>query len=162
MANGDYIVVRGGADSYLYVAISNVSTDEFDYTSATSGTANGTDGAYIPAFSVTSFSDGGFTIGPPNAGDCQIISIKTFLEESASTPFNVIVNGDRENGAGENDALSTRVPPIIKWWDASGATATQSDTSKVTFSTTNNFDLYVISGGQVGDTGGEAICMLYF
>jgi len=162
LANGDYIVVRGGADDYLYVAISNVQTDEFDYTSATSGAANGTDGAYIPAFDITGFTDGGFTINAPTAGYCQLLSIKTYISSTTSSAFNVVINGDRENGAGENNSLGTRVPPFIRWWDASSATAGESSLSKVTFLTGGDFNVYKISGGTVGDTGGPAICILQF
>ena len=143
------------------MAISNVSTDEFDYTSATSGTANGTDGAYIPAFDITSFSDTSFTVNPPTTGDCQIISIKAYIDAVGDDSFTVIVNGDRENGAGENDALNTRVPPSIVWWDASSSTVTENKTTGLSFSKTANFDTYTISGGDIG-TFGEAICMLLF
>ena len=162
LSSGDYIVVRGGADDYRYVTISNVTSNAFDYVSATSGTASGTDGAYIPAFDITGFAADGFTVNPPSTGDCQLLSMKYYLVASEDSPVNVVINGDRENGAGENDATDTRIPPLIKWFDASGGTAAQSDLSKVTFSTTGTYSTYVISGGSVGDTGGEAICVFHF
>jgi hypothetical protein len=88
--------------------------------------------------------------------------MKWFLLESDATTASIIINGDRENGAGENDANDTRYPPRIQWWDASTDPATQSDTTKVSFSTAGNYSTYIISGGQIGQSGGEAICTFYF
>ena len=76
LSNGDYIVVQGGVDSNHYVAISNVSTNSFDYTSAGSGTSTGNDAAYITAFNISGTpNDAGYTIEAPGAGNPQCISL---------------------------------------------------------------------------------------
>ena len=60
----------------IFASFTDVSTNQFDYTSATSGTANGTDGAYIPAVKSTSVGTSASTIESPNAGNVQVNSIK--------------------------------------------------------------------------------------
>jgi hypothetical protein len=63
------------------------------------------------------------------------------------------MNGSQENGSGDDNALDTKYPPIIVWWDTSSGTSSQNSSAKVTFSTTTNFNQCTISGGSI-DTGG--------
>jgi hypothetical protein len=148
LTTGDYIVVRGGADNYLYVTITNVTTNAFDYISATSGTANGTDGAYVPAFDVTAVSDSTITVASPSSGDCQLISMAVYISSDETDPktFTVPLNA-LSNGAGGNSALNTRIPPSVRAYNVGSGTSSWITTTTVTFNTSANHNVYSISGG---------------
>ena len=145
LSNGDYIVVRGGADNYLYVAISNVSTNQFDYTSATSGTANGTDGAYIPAVKSTSVGTSASTIESPNAGNVQVNSIKINTGNViGGSVYTLTMPQSITNGAGENNSLVTSNIPVVQAYRLDSG---QMDTSVYDVAnTSNNFNQFPVSG----------------
>ena len=112
LTSGDYIVVRGGADSYLYVIISNVSSNSFDYISATTATTTGTDGAYVPAARVVSINDDQATIASPSAGDIQIGYIKYINATTKTTnSFDLTLPQGINNGVGGNNSYETQSPP---------------------------------------------------
>ena len=141
---GDYIVVRGGSDTYLYVAISNVSTNAFDFTSGTSGTSSGSDLAYIPAFKATSFSDTAGTVQVASAGNCQLNSIAMTTGTATGATFVLSVPDSITNGAGDNQSLITENPPIVQCWklDTGGFNAS----GTVSVNTSAPFNRFTVGG----------------
>tara|TARA_R110002153_G_scaffold187960_1_gene340938 strand:+ start:529 stop:1215 length:687 start_codon:yes stop_codon:yes gene_type:complete len=112
LTNGDYIVVRGGADSYLYREITFIDVDTFTYTSATTATITGTDGAYVPAARVVSIDDDQATIASPSAGDIQIGYIKYINATTKfTTSFDLTLPQGINNGVGGNNSFETQSPP---------------------------------------------------
>jgi hypothetical protein len=149
------------SSDYLYVTVGAPDANTLTCTVPATGGTSGTDGVYIPALDITSFSDAGVTVNSPTVGNTQIQSIKVYLSAAESTTFVLIMNGSQENGSGDDNALDTKYPPIIVWWDTSSGTSSQNASTKVTFSTTTNFNQCTISGGGI-DTGGAAICRIDF
>ena len=145
---GDFIVVRGGVDSYLYVAISNVTTNEFDYTSATSGTANGTDAAYIPAFGVSVFSGVTSTVVAPSAGNIQMISMVVARGIDFTTNFILNMPNTITNGSGANTSATNQNPPIIAVFNLSNGSFLTSVT--VAVNTSSNFSRFTLGGLAAG------------
>ena len=114
LSTGDYIVVRGGADSYLYVSITSTGANTFTYTSATTATTTGTDGAYVPAFKLTTVSKLGATIEAPGAGDCQLLSMTFQTGTGLSQTFvTFVLPADIENGGGGNTDLQDKNIPAV-------------------------------------------------
>ena len=145
---GDFIVVRGGVDSYLYVAISNVTTNEFDYTSATSGTANGTDAAYIPAFGVSVFSGVTSTVVAPSAGNIQMSSMVVARGIDFTTNFILNMPNTITNGSGANTSATNQNPPIIACFNLSNGGFLTSVT--VAVNTSSNFSRFTLGGLSAG------------
>jgi hypothetical protein len=110
---GDFIVVRGGSDTYLYVEISNVSTNAFDFTSGTSGNASGSDLSYIPAAKLTTVSEAGATLEVPSAGNIQINSMAISTGQKTSSEFILTCPDDIENGSGDNTSLIGQNIPMV-------------------------------------------------
>ena len=161
LTSNDYVVIRGMSSDYIYVQITVTNVNTFTCTVADSGGTSGTEGVYIPACKASSLSDAGVTLTPPSSGNIQIISAKIFIDAAETGTFVLIVNGDIDNGAGDNDALNTKNPPLMSWWDASTATVVMNASTKVSFSKSTNFSQFNIDGGSI-DTGGEAICRITF
>ena len=145
---GDFIVVRGGVDSYLYVAISNVTTNEFDYTSATSGTANGTDAAYIPAFGVSVFSGVTSTVVAPSAGNIQMSSMVVARGTEFTAQFTLNMPNTITNGSGANTSATNQNPPIIACFNLSNGGFLTSVT--VAVNTSSNFSRFSLGGLATG------------
>ena len=145
---GDFIVVRGGVDSYLYVAISNVTTNEFDYTSATSGTANGTDAAYIPAFGVSVFSGVTSTVVAPSAGNIQMSSMVVARGTEFTAQFTLNMPNTITNGSGANTSATNQNPPIIACFNLSNGGFLTSVT--VAVNTSSNFNQFILGGLATG------------
>ena len=143
LSTGDYIVVRGGADSYLYVDITSTGANTFTYTSATSATTTGTDGAYVPAFKLTTVSKTGATIIAPGAGDCQLLSM-TFQTGGAlsQTYVEFVMPADIENGAGGNTDLQDKNIPSV----GIVINGTTNSGGSVSFSTTGTFNTFRVEG----------------
>ena len=110
---GDFIVVRGGADDYLYVTISNVTTDEFDYTSATSGAANGSDCSYVPAAKIVNYTMTGADLEVASAGNIQVNSMAITRADQFTSTFDLNCPSDIKNGSGENASKNLNNIPII-------------------------------------------------
>ena len=144
LTNGDFIVVRGGVDSYLYVTVSNVSTNEFDYTSSTSGAATGADAAYIPAAKVTSFTGTTATVSSPSAGNIQILSMTVTRGTEFTADFTLTMPSSIGNGAGANTSITNQNPPIISCWNISNGSPLTSPS--VTCNTSSNFNVFTLGG----------------
>ena len=146
LTSGDYIVVRGGADSYLYANITSTGTDTFTYTSATSATTFGEDGAYVPAFKLSSVTKTTVTIDEPSSGNTQLLSMTFSTEQVGGSFITVTVPNTIENGAGGNTDLFDKNNPVVSNAIA-GATSTA---AAVSFSTTSNFNQFKIEGLNPG------------
>jgi len=145
LTSGDYIVVRNMGDTdYVYGAISNVSTNSFDITNAVnSGDTSGTAGVYIPAFKVSTLSDSAITIASPSSGNCQLISMTVYIDDSQTAPKTLTLpSNSLNNGAGQNGSLATRVPPSFRAYGGGSAIGDAS----YTFSTTTNHNVYSLGG----------------
>jgi collagen type VII alpha len=145
LTSGDYVVVRNMGDTdYVYGAISNVSTNSFDITNAVnSGDTSGTAGVYIPAFKVSTLSDSAITIASPSSGNCQLISMTVYIDDSQTAPKTLTLpSNSLNNGAGQNGSLATRVPPSFRAYGGGSAIGDAS----YTFSTTTNHNVYSLGG----------------
>ncbi len=136
---GDFIVVRGGADDYLYVTISNVTTDEFDYISATSGAATGSDCSYVPAAKITNYTLAtGATLEVASAGNIQVNSISITRKDIFSTTFVLTTPNDIKNGSGANSSEFLINPPIISATKQEAGTGSQLNNVKCNTSGINS------------------------
>ena len=144
LTSNDYIVVRGGSDTYLYaqVTVSNVNT--FTFTSGTSGTSSGSDLAYIPAAKITALDQGSGTLQVASAGNIQINSISLSTGTKTSSTFSLTVPNTINNGAGANDALTNQNPPIVGVYRLSDGGFNASGT--VSVNTGSPFNRYVVGG----------------
>ena len=159
---GDYVIIRNMSEDYSYLAIQTVPTvNTFTVTVADSGGSSGTEGAYIPAFDISSFTDTALTIEAPSAGNCQLMSLTHFIDTMENTSVLVTVPSNAlTNGAGGNNSLNTRVPPQATAHDLSGGTASQIGNTTIQFSTTANHNVYTVTGGL--DTFDNIIYNLQF
>ena len=137
---GDYVIIRNMSEDYSYLAIQTVAdVNTFTVTVADSGGTSGTEGAYIPAFDISSFTDTALTIEAPSAGNCQLMSLTHFIDTMENTSVLVTVPSNAlTNGAGGNNSLNTRVPPQATAHDLSGGTASKIGNTTIQFSTTGN------------------------
>ena len=133
---------------YTYLEIATVTTNSFTCTVADTGGTSGSDGAYIPAFDVSTVSDTTITVESPSAGNCQLISMSVYINSDETDPKTLTVPLNAlSNGAGGNSALNTRVPPDVRAYNVGSSTSSWLTTTTVTFSTTANHNVYSISGG---------------
>ena len=147
LSSGDYIVVRGGVDVYLYTRITYINSDSFTYISNTSGTVTGTDGAYIPAVGVSSISDEQVTIDVPNTSNIQIGYIK-YISSSfkSSNFFSLNLPQGITNGVGGNSSFETQSPPTSIVFDGNG-TYNSSATIQIKGTNGSGFNEIIISAG---------------
>ena len=144
---------------YLEVTVSNSNT--FTVTVADSGDTSGTEGAYIAAFDISSLTDTALTLESPSAGNVQIISLVHFIDTMEDTSVTITMPSNAiSNGAGGNNSLATRVPPSVDYYDCGTGTASRIGNSTISFDTTNNHNVYTLSGGL--DTFGDTMYTLQF
>ena len=112
LAAGDFVVIRNMSEDYSYLEIQSVTTNTFTLTVADSGDTSGTEGAYIPAFDVSSLTDTALTLAAPTVGNVQLISLTHFIDNMEDTSVTLTLPSNAlSNGAGGNNSLATRVPP---------------------------------------------------
>ena len=159
---GDYVIIRNMSEDYSYLALQTVAdVNTFTLTVANSGGTSGTEGAYIPAFDISSLTDTALTLEAPSAGNVQLMSLTHFLDTMSDTSVTVTVPSNAlTNGAGGNNSLATRVPPQVRAHDLSAGTASQIGNTVVQFSTTANHNVYTVTGGL--DTFDNVIYTLQF
>jgi len=145
LSSGDYVVVRNMSSDYLYLSASNVTTNAFDLTGvANSGDTSGTEGAYVPAFKVSSFDENGITIEAPTVGTAQVNSVQITTPTKTNTTLTVTMPTSISNGAGGNSSLYNQIPPVIQGWRLSNG---QQNTSvAVTLNTSTDFNQFDIGG----------------
>jgi len=146
---GDYVIIRNMSEDYSYLALQTVAdVNTFTVTVADSGDTSGTEGAYIPAFDISSLTDTALTLEAPSAGNCQLMSLTHFIDTMENTSVLVTVPSNAlSNGAGGNNSLATRVPPQATAHNLSGGTASQIGNTVVQFSTSGNHNIYTVTGG---------------
>ena len=113
LTSNDYVVIRGGSDTYLYVQITVSNTSTFTFQSGTNANANGTDLIYIPAAKITALDQGGGTLQVASAGNIQVNSISLSTGTKTSSTFSLTVPTTLNNGAGGNSQLTDQNPPIV-------------------------------------------------
>ena len=118
LTTGDYVVIRGGTDSYLYAQVTVSNSNEFTFVSATSG-ASGSDLAYIPAFGISSYTESGATVSAPSNGNCQLLSMSATTGTTTSSTFALVVPSSISNGAGDNNSATDQNPPLVQAWKLS-------------------------------------------
>ena len=142
---GDYVVIRGGADNYLYTLIANVTTDSFDYASATSGNINGTDGAYIPAVKSTNVGTSSSTIESPNAGNVQVNSIRVYTGGViGGSEYSLTMPQSIDNGAGANSTKASSNIPVCQAYRMD--TGQMEPSVYIIANTSNNFNIFPVGG----------------
>ena len=133
---------------YTYLEIATVTTNSFTCTVADSGDTSGSDGAYIPAFDITSMSDTALTFVSPSAGNVQLISFTHFIESSENAAITVTVPSNAiSNGAGGNSAINNKIIPILAGYNVQSSGFAILSGLGLSFSTTANFNQYTVSGG---------------
>ena len=133
---------------YLYVAVSNVSANNFDYTSASSGAATGTDAAYIPAFAVSPFTGTSATVKAASAGNIQMVSMVVARGIEFTTNFVLSMPTNIESGTGANTSLTNQNPPIVACFNLSNGSFLTSPTIAV--ETSSNFQRFTLGGLSAG------------
>jgi hypothetical protein len=142
LTNGNHIVVRGGVDNYLYAIISNVSANQFNYTSTTSGTTTGVNAAYIPAITTSDVSQGGVTILAPSSGDIQVLSISATTGPKSNSSFVLTMPQGITNGSGTNTSVTNQIPPQAGTWNLSNGNF--NGASGIQINTGANFNSYTM------------------
>jgi len=162
LSAGDFVVIRNMSEDYSYLEIQTVpNVNSFTLTVANSGGTSGTEGAYIPAFDVSSLTNTALTIVSPSAGNAQLISMVVFLDQMEDSSITVTVPSNSiTNGAGKNNSLNSRVPASFDFYDVSGATSSKVGSATLSFSTTTNHNVYSLSGGL--DVFGDVLYTLQF
>ena len=143
LSTGDYIVIRNMSSDYTYVSVTALE-DTLTCTVANSGGTSGTEGAYIPAFKATSYSENGVTISSPNTGNCQVDSIQVTTPTKTNSNFNMIMPSSISNGAGGNNSLYYQNPPLVQVWALNNGN--QNTTAVITLNTSNNFNQFEVGG----------------
>ena len=147
-----------GDTDYVYGAISNVSTNAFDITNAVnSGDISGTAGAYIPAYSVSSVTEGdsgeiaAAAIDNPSNGNVQLHSIVAYAQ-SGNGQGNTITNvtftvpTGAAGGAGGYTSKESINPPFITVVGLDGSGTSQSVSATLSLNTTTNRNVITIGG----------------
>jgi len=148
LTSGDFVVIRNMSVDYSYLEVTVSNTNTFTVTVADSGGTSGTEGAYIPAFDVSSLTDTALTLESPSAGNCQLMSLTHFIDTMSDSSVVVTVPSNAlSNGAGGNNSLATRVPPQVRAHDLSASNAANIGNTTVQFSTTGNHNVYSVTGG---------------
>ena len=162
LSAGDFVVIRNMSEDYSYLEIQTVpNVNSFTLTVADSGGTSGTEGAYIPAFDVSSLTNTALTIASPSAGNAQLISMVVFLDQMEDASITVTVPSNSiTNGAGKNNSLNSRVPASFDFYDVSGATSSKVGSATLSFSTTTNHNVYSLGGGL--DVFGDVLYTLQF
>jgi hypothetical protein len=143
LTTGDYVLIRNMSADYQYLPIIVSDSNTFTVTVADAGGASGNEGAYVPCFEVTALTENNITLVSPSAGNCQLISINTYLQEPASNPA-ITVPAGISNGAGINTSLNTKNIPVATAFKTSdGGPYT---TFGYTFSTVGNYNVINTSG----------------
>ena len=143
LTSNDYVVIRGGSDTYLYVQITVSNSNTFTFQSGTNANASGTDLAYIPAAKLTSLDQGAGTLGVASAGNIQVNSISLSTGTKTSDTFILTVPNTINNGAGANDALTNQNPPIIGVYKLSDGG--QNTSAGVSVNTGSPFNRYTVT-----------------
>ena len=162
LSEGDFIVIRNMNVDYVYADVEITDANTFTVPNiANSGDTSGTEGAYIPAFDVSSLTDTALTLEAPSAGNCQLMSLTHFIDTMTDSSVLVTVPSNAlTNGAGGNNTLATRVPPQVRAHDLSSTTATNIGNTTVQFATAGPHNVYTVIGGL--DTFDNIIYNLQF
>ncbi len=113
---GDGVVIRNGAstDSYDFYIVQTASANSFTVTVADSGGTSGSGLAYIPSFSVTSWTSGtSMTLSSPTVGNSQLLSVTVCTVMSGSSFFVTVDGAGISNGGGVNSSVRTMNPPVV-------------------------------------------------
>ena len=143
LTTGDYVLIRNMSADYQYLPVTVTTSNAFTVTVADAGGASGTEGAYVPCFKVTALTENNITLVAPSAGNCQLISINTYLQEPASNPA-ITVPAGISNGAGINTSLNTKNIPVATAFKTSDGAPY--GTFGYTFSTVGNYNVINTSG----------------
>ena len=161
LTTGDYVVLRGFNVDYVYVSITSTGANTFTCTVTDTGATSGSDGAYVPAFDVSSLSETALTIEAPSAGNCQLLSAQVFINSSDTGTITVTVPSNAlENGAGENNSLDTRNVPQSEFYNVGGSQSSKIGSGGISFSTSANHNVYTLAGGL--DLFGPLLYTLHF
>ena len=158
---GDFVLIRNMSSDYSYLQIQSVTTDSFTLNVEDSGDTSGTKGAFIPAFDISKMTDTELTLESPSVGNVQLFSLVHFIEDMQDTLITITLPSNSiSNGGGENNSLSTRIPPSVDYYDCGTETASRIGNSTISFSTISNYNVYKLTGGL--DTFGDVLYSLQF
>ena len=162
LTTGDYVVIRNMSEDYSYESITSIDANHFSVTVADSGDTSGTEGAYIPAFDVSSLTDTALTLEAPSAGNCQLLSVNHFIDDMEDSSVTITVPSNAiSNGAGKNNSTATRNVPTVDCYNVDGSgNSSRLGAATISFSKTANFGTFTLSGGI--DTFGDILYCLKF
>ena len=161
LSTGDYVVIRNMSEDYSYVSITSTGANTFTCTVANSGGTSGTDGAYIPAFDISTLTDTALTIESPSAGNAQLMSMTVFIDQMEDSSITVTVPSNAiSNGAGKQNSLNSRVPAVFNYYNVGGSNSSKVNAATLSFSTTTNHNIYNLGGGL--DVFGDVLYTLHF
>jgi hypothetical protein len=139
LTTGDYVLIRNMSADYQYLPITVSDSNTFTVTVADSGGASGTEGAYVPCIKMTALSESAITFVAPSAGNVQLISCVIYLDAPESSPTITVPSNALSNGAGINNSLATKNPPVLQVYR--GDTGILYTGAGYTFSTVSNFNI---------------------
>jgi hypothetical protein len=159
---GDGVLVRNStaSDSYNYYIVQTSVPNSFTVTVANSGTTSGSELAYIPAFSVSTWTSGtAITVSSPTVGNAQLLSLTVNTTLNA-TSFAVTVDGQGiSNGGGSNTSAQTMNPPVVS---AHNRTSGADLDASCTLDTSSPFQTFNIIGMNNVGTGDQTIMKFNF
>ena len=114
LSNGDYVLCRNLNQDYVYSAITYINVDTFSVVVSPTGSGSGTEGAYAGAFGISSASNLGCTINPPNVsavvGDIQLISMNfTSGARSSGATITITLPNTIKNGGVSNNTVNSNM-----------------------------------------------------
>ena len=136
-------------EDYIYKSVTSIDSNHFSVTVTDTGSASGTEGAYIPAFDVSALSDTSLTLEAPSAGNVQLLSVTHFIAAMEDSSITITVPSNAiSNGAGKNNSSATRNVPTVDAYNVGGSgDSSRLGAATISFSKTANFGTFTLSGG---------------
>lgn len=156
LSTGDFVVIKNMSTDNYYVAVTASSANTLTVTLPFTGSSQDTEGAYVPALTVTSTNgyDEDMTLAKPAVGDVKLQSLDLYIESSETSIKELTVPA-------VGSSLKDRTIPHIQAYNAAGAQISRINAASVLFDTTStNYGLYKLNGGL--DTFGRVIVTLKF
>ena len=134
---------------YLHAQIQSTTTNTFTVTCADSGGSSGSDGAYIPVFRLSTFTDSNVTVAAPTVGGGQLISITISYQEPLNNTTLSLPTNALSAGGGINSSTALRNPPsLIAYGGNNGLIISNIG---YTFSTTGTYGNYSLANDDTGN-----------
>ena len=137
-------------EDYLHAQIQSVAdVNTFTVTCTNTGDTSGSDGAYIPVFRLSTFTDGSVVVVAPSEGGGQLISLTISYQEPLSNTTLSLPTNAISAGGGINSSTALRNPPILLAYN--GNNGLINSNIGYTFSTSGTYGNYSLSNDDTGN-----------